>query len=207
MPTCSSLLAFCIFSVKYPNYRHFSFLHLLACQADHTAERETCNHIGQAPTKTSCRLHTEEGGQDRMCCGLHLKHTSPEEALVVQSERWRRTSDSFHWLDLNEKKKQTDGEMDTQMSEDGWTLISVSFVNTSLSAALWDSVLQRCHGIKRGSDYGLLVCEVFKGNLWNTHEWYSPFACQKYDWWRWITHSNFNHPLLLKMKDFVVLWC
>lgn len=39
---------------------------------------------------------TEERGQDCVSCGLHLKATAPEEALVVESESQRWHADGFH---------------------------------------------------------------------------------------------------------------
>lgn len=153
--------------------------------------------------------HTEERGQDCMCCGLHLKCTPPEEALVVHSERWRRTSDGFHWLDLNEEKRQTDISRQTEVdtSDEGWTFISVCFVNTSAGCSLRFCIFV----VQRHQTWfwlwPVMFCEVLRGNLWNTHECYSPFACQKYDWWCWTMQSNFNHLLLFEMKDLAVLWC
>lgn len=145
-------------------------------------------------------LRTEESGQDRVRCGLHLKHTSPEEALVVQSEKWRRSGDGFHWLDLNEKKTSADKKQDGHI----WRQLNINVCQLHSTSAPRDPVHQRCHSIQRGSDYRMFFWEV---SLWNTHEWYFPFACQKYDWWCWITHCNFHQPLLFKMKDSVVLWC
>lgn len=111
----NSFMLSCIFSVKYPYYRHVSFLPLLERQTDHTAEHETYNHTGQASTKKCCCLkkksgvgpHTEESGQDCVCCGLHLEHTAPEKALMVEAERRRSNSDCLHRLDLKKKKRQT----------------------------------------------------------------------------------------------------
>lgn len=40
-----------------------------------------------------------------MCCGLHLKHTAPEEALMVERERRPRVRGGFH-LDLEEEKRE-----------------------------------------------------------------------------------------------------
>lgn len=48
-------------------------------------------------------VRTKECGQDSMGSGLHLKHTSPEEAFMVQVEERRRFGDSFNRLDLNGK--------------------------------------------------------------------------------------------------------
>lgn len=41
-------------------------------------------------------LLTEEGGQDRVFSGLHVKHTAPEETLVVQDQGVWRIGDGFH---------------------------------------------------------------------------------------------------------------
>ena len=49
--------------------------------------------------------HTEKSGQDGVRCGLHLKHTAPKKALVVQSEGRRRNIDCFFKLDLKEKRR------------------------------------------------------------------------------------------------------
>lgn len=95
-----------------------------------------CNGNGQTPTKTLCRIHTEESGQRGVHCRLHLKPTSPQEALVVQSERWRR---SFHWLGEKERERE---------------------------------------GIKRGSDYPLLVREVFI----REHAWATLSICLSETW-------------------------
>ena len=43
-----------------------------------------------------------------------------------------------------------------------------SSVSTCLLAALCESVLQPSCGIKRGSDYGLLLREVFQGGTYET---------------------------------------
>lgn len=74
-----------------------------------------CQHVGQ--TTLQCTRHattlgtpserpvrTVEGGQDCMSCGLHLKHASPEEPFMVQSEKGRRRRgrvDSFQGMDLD----------------------------------------------------------------------------------------------------------
>lgn len=77
----------------------------------------TCQHAGQTTLQCMRRVttldtpserpvRTVEGGQDCVSCGLHLKHASPEEAFVVQSEkgrrrRRRRRVDGFQGMDLD----------------------------------------------------------------------------------------------------------
>lgn len=82
-----------------------------------------------------------------------------------------------------------------------WRWLDVNFQLFSTSA-LGDSVV-----IQHQTRFWLLASSSVRFLKWNTHDWYSPFACQKYDWLCWITHSNFNYPLLFQMKDSIVLWC
>lgn len=57
----------------------------------------------------SCRaprfdsVRTEKGGEDGVGGGLHPKHTSPEEAFVVQREERRGSSRSFNPPGLKEE--------------------------------------------------------------------------------------------------------
>lgn len=151
----------------------FFFSALVACQGDRSVEQGTRNHIGQLPTKTLCSLtrgkflRTEESGQDCVRRGLHLKRTAPEKALVVQREGRRGGTRFIHQQRLRKRNgRQTEiTQIDARIPKDGRIPFSVSSVNTSALAALCDSLLHWSHGIKRGSDYGLLVCEVFEGEL------------------------------------------
>lgn len=54
------------------------------------------------------RVPTVDGGQERVRRGLHLKHTPPEEALVVQREegRGRRRAGGSRQTDLEVGEKQ-----------------------------------------------------------------------------------------------------
>lgn len=152
----------------------FFFSALVACQGDRSVEQGTRNHIGQLPrkpllslTRGKFLLRTEESGQHCVRRGLHLKRTAPEKALVVQREGRRGGTRFFHQQRLRKRNgRQTDiTQIDARIPKDGWIPFSVSAVNTSALAALCDSLLHWSHGIKRGSDYGLLVCEVFEGEL------------------------------------------
>lgn len=133
------------------------------------------------------KLHTEESGQDCVRWGLHLEHIPPEEALVVQRERRRRAiSDDLHRLDLDETKRQTDVSRQTERRT-GVKTADLGFrqlcqhVWRPLCSAPCDSAPQWCPGIKRGSDYGPLVCEVFKGELMK-HAWVMLSICLSEIW-------------------------
>lgn len=119
------LLSSCIFSVKFPNYRHFSFLHLLACQADHTAKHETCNHIGQAPTKTFLPPTYWRGWP-----GPHVLWAPPETHIARRSPRgaeWEMEEDQWQ-LPLTGSKW---GKIETDRQRDGhsnvWRWMNLNF--------------------------------------------------------------------------------
>lgn len=181
------LPSYCTFSVKHPNYRHFSFLLLLACQAGPNCQARDVKTTLDGPQR---KLHTEESGQDCVRWGLHLEHTPPEEALVVQRERRKRAiSDDLHRLDLNETNRQTDISRRTERRA-GVETADLGFRQLcrhvwrplSSALALCDSALQWCHGIKRGSDYGPLVCEVFQGGKLMKHAWVMLSICLSEIW-------------------------
>lgn len=73
---------------------------------------------------------------------LHLKHTSPEEAFVVQSEERRRAGDSFNRLDLNGKRDAI-RQMVRHTSKDVHTSVNVSACS-ELSATAAISAMLPC---------------------------------------------------------------
>lgn len=155
----------CIFSVRYPNNRHFSFLQLWACQRDHTAERETCHTLDRPQQKRLATLKKEGFSTYwREWPGLHVLWAPPETHSARRNPHggeWEMEEEPLTWSE--EEREIVDGH--DQISKDGRSLMSVSFVIARLCWPLCvcASLLQWSHDIKRGSDYGLLVCEVWRG--------------------------------------------